>query len=137
MHKREYTIFDSVEMVYCPDVEIITIKDDISEFEDEDSGVEEIFSQPEPLYVQTVTERVSRSGARDYAVNTDGAIDLTASVSSPPAFRRLSSRGAAQTSVLAFEEEYDEIIDSSDGRGFPTEEVAELLLKHPDHWWCR
>ena len=45
--------------------------------------------------------------------------------------------------VLSFREEYDELLSGLDGEGagsglwFPFEAVAELLLRHPEHWWCR
>lgn len=43
------------------------------------------------------------------------------------------------TPVVSFQEEYDELVEGSSegGGGFPFEAVAELLLRQPEHWWCR
>lgn len=73
------------------------------------------------------------------------AIDLTASAdgygSPQPRGRVSSSRPVADAPVLGFQEEYEELmectVDDVSGVGFPCEGVAELLLRHPEHWWCR
>lgn len=78
----------------------------------------------------------SRSSAIDLTTWADG-------YGSPqPKGTVFSSRAVIDAPVLGFEEEYEELMectvdDISGGTGFPFEGVAELLLRHPQHWWCR
>lgn len=62
----------------------------------------------------------------------NNAIDLT--VDEPR-----SSHGLQLPSlpVVGFREEYDELLEGADGAAFHFEAVAELLLRFPEHWWCR
>lgn len=39
--------------------------------------------------------------------------------------------------VFGFQEEYAELLEGVEGGDFPFEAVAELLLRQPEHWWCR
>jgi len=91
------------------DVEVICIDD-----EEEDG---EIFSQQEEQEPDASGTAASRSPAATAAAGT--TIDLTESA--PP----------------TFEQEYEALRSSAMGFVFPFEAVAELLLRHPDHWWCR
>lgn len=36
-----------------------------------------------------------------------------------------------------FEQEYDVLRTAAQGFEPPLEAIAELLLRHPQHWWCR
>lgn len=98
------------------DVEVICIDDD----EEEDG---EIFSQQEeegPSQEQAVS---GPAGSRPHApAAASTTIDLTA---------------AAEPAPPTFEQEYEALRSSAQGFVFPFEAVAELLLRHPDHWWCR
>ena len=62
-------------------------------------------------------------------------VDLT--LSEPREHRPLRGQRAA-ASFSGFRSEYDELLERAreDGLGFPFEAVAELLLRHPKHWWC-
>ena len=42
-------------------------------------------------------------------------------------------------SVLTFNEDYDNVMFEAtvQGEGYPFDAVAELLMKHPSHWFCR
>lgn len=70
--------------------------------------------------------------------STASAIDLTAD---EPGAARAGPPSAPI--VLSFQEEYDELLAGMEGDGavfgawFPFEAVAELLLRYPEHWWCR
>lgn len=37
----------------------------------------------------------------------------------------------------SFEQEYDVLRSAAQGFEPPLEAIAELLLRHPQHWWCR
>lgn len=45
-----------------------------------------------------------------------------------------SSAGPAEP---GFEQEYDVLRSAAQGFEPPLEAIAELLLRHPQHWWCR
>lgn len=97
------------------DVEVISVEDE-NDDSDEEGALEEIFSQ-EPH------EEGHRPQDISAAATTAVAVDLTGPAREPDA--------------LTFEEEYDGLLRSARGFGFPFEAVAELLLRRPEHWWCR
>lgn len=37
----------------------------------------------------------------------------------------------------SFDQEYDVLRSAAQGFEPPLEAIAELLLRHPQHWWCR
>lgn len=75
-----------------------------------------------------------------------GVVDRTASAagdSSLPSSKRISPSQTVDLGASSeFEAEFQELLectldDAGDGAGFPAEAVAELLLRYPEHWWCR
>lgn len=50
-----------------------------------------------------------------------------------------SPMGAAlrMAPVLDFQDEHEELMEGAERGVYPFEAVAELLLRHPEHWWCR
>lgn len=65
---------------------------------------------------------------------SENTIDLTQEGSTP---------NTVSGHVLSFQDEYEELLAGVEGEGagpglwFPFEAIAELLLRHPEHWWCR
>lgn len=48
-----------------------------------------------------------------------------------------SSPSPAEATTTSFEQEYDVLRSAAQGFEPPLEAIAELLLRHPQHWWCR
>eukprot|EP00903_Cladosiphon_okamuranus_P019598 g18024.t1 len=90
------------------DVEVISVDD-----EDEEIFSQEAQEQQLPVSVSTVVDLV----------------DLT---------RTKSSASTAEADPVAtFEQEYHVLRSAAEGFDPPLEAIAELLLRHPQHWWCR
>lgn len=69
--------------------------------------------------------------------DVSNCVDLT--LSEPREHHRpLRGQGAA-AALSGFRSEYAELLERTqeERMGFPFEAVAELLLRHPKHWWCR
>lgn len=64
----------------------------------------------------------------------ENTVDLTQEVPTP---------NTVSGHALSFQDEYEELLAGVEGEGagpglwFPFEAIAELLLRHPEHWWCR
>lgn len=82
----------------------------------------EIFSQEEPAQGEQNAAIPPQLQEQQQDLATD-TIDLTAA--------------GCQVDITRFEQEYDDLHRTAQGFGFPFEAVAELLLRHPEHWWCR
>lgn len=129
------------------DVEVISIDDETyyPGVDDADPAAAEIFSQAEAVYDENPTENESTHGQGTSSHGSQGTkqrgtedtIDLTATTWTPQPIKRASSRTQTELPVLSFKDEYEGLLEAADGRAFPAEAVAELLLRHPGHWWCR
>lgn len=139
------------------DVEVISIHDEQEEggYEtadeiNEPEAVEEIFSQLEPPFEEETTPTTVVPDGRStrdsvHATHAAPTIDLTATAGTSPSQRRHAlprSTVVGTKAVLSFQEEYDDLMQwHADGQGnggaFPGDALSELLLRHPDHWWCR
>lgn len=49
----------------------------------------------------------------------------------------LTTSSSGLAAEPSFEEEYNVLRSSAQGFEPPLEAIAELLLRHPKHWWCR
>lgn len=87
--------------------------------------------QQEGYNVPCLRSRPLRSEAFSASENT---VDLTQEVPTP---------NTVSGHALSFQDEYEELLAGVEGEGagpgvwFPFEAIAELLLRHPEHWWCR
>ena len=69
--------------------------------------------------------------------DVNNCVDLT---SPEPGEHNRPLRGQRAAAALSgFRTEYGELLERTQAEmlGFPFEAVAELLMRHPKHWWCR
>ncbi|CAM9902725.1 unnamed protein product, partial [Ectocarpus sp. 13 AM-2016] len=109
---------------HAMDIEVISVdgQSDESNLEEGELDDEEIFSQEEPVQGEQDAEIPPQQQGQQHDLATD-TIDLTAA--------------GCEAAISHFEQEYNDLHRSAQGFGFPFEAVAELLLRHPEHWWCR
>lgn len=120
------------------DVEVISIDDGIDCI-DTESAQRETSGQRETRNTRSDVREVEATAswrAAGRASPVPEAIDLTAGYYSPM-FRQSAFHGDERKQFSSFREEYDDLLDREFDGVFPVEEVAHLLLRHREHWWCR
>lgn len=83
----------------------------------------------EVIPVDDEDEEIFSQEAQEQQPPASALVDLT---------RTNSAAGPAEPKpVASFEQEYHVLRSAAQGFEPPLEAIAELLLRHPQHWWCR